>query len=115
MTVFQLCSADDDINDGAVSILKATIFGTNHLAAGCSLTDSKQMNSVLPLLLNLLDERDGTARAVVTLIAEYCSMYAFKLPWCSIKVARWVGLAAWLTGQHGLIWVGLKNSIISLI
>ncbi|KAI3667410.1 hypothetical protein L6452_42467 [Arctium lappa] len=72
----QLCSADDDVIDGAVSILKATIFGTNHLASGCSLTDSKQMNSVLPLLLNLLDERDGTARAVVTLIAEYCSMSA---------------------------------------
>ncbi|XP_071717854.1 uncharacterized protein [Rutidosis leptorrhynchoides] len=32
------------------------------------------MKSVLPLLLNLLDERDGAARAVVTLIAEYFSM-----------------------------------------
>ncbi|XP_024965629.1 uncharacterized protein LOC112505833 isoform X2 [Cynara cardunculus var. scolymus] len=72
----QLCSADDDVIDGAVSILKATIFGTNHLASGCSLVDSKQMHSVLPLLLNLLDERDGTARAVVTLIAEFCSMSA---------------------------------------
>nr|XP_043612330.1 uncharacterized protein LOC122584038 [Erigeron canadensis] len=72
----QLCSADDDVIGGAISILKATIFGTNHLASGHSLTDSKQMKSVLPLLLNLLDERDGTARAVVTLIAEYCSMSA---------------------------------------
>nr|GEV80365.1 hypothetical protein [Tanacetum cinerariifolium] len=72
----QLCSADDDVIDGAVSMLKATIFGTNHLASGCSLTDNKQMKSVLPLLLNLLDERDGAARAVVTLIAEYCSMSA---------------------------------------
>ncbi|KAJ9543843.1 hypothetical protein OSB04_023550 [Centaurea solstitialis] len=72
----QLCSADDDVIDGAVSILKATIFGTNHLASGGSLADSKQMHSVLPLLLNLLDERDGTSRAVVTLIAEYCSMSA---------------------------------------
>ncbi|KAI3802106.1 hypothetical protein L1987_30231 [Smallanthus sonchifolius] len=70
----QLCSADDDVINGAVSILKATIFGTNHLASGCNLTDNKQMKSVLPLLLNLLDERDGTARAVVTLVAEYCSM-----------------------------------------
>ncbi|KAI7743189.1 hypothetical protein M8C21_012206 [Ambrosia artemisiifolia] len=70
----QLCSADDDVIDGAVSILKATIFGTNHLQSGCNLTDNKQMKSVLPLLLNLLDERDGTARAVVTLVAEYCSM-----------------------------------------
>ncbi|XP_076905850.1 uncharacterized protein LOC143561739 isoform X2 [Bidens hawaiensis] len=70
----QLCSADEDVIDGAVSVLKATIFGTNHLQSGCNLTDNKQMKSVLPLLLNLLDERDGTARAVVTLIAEYCSM-----------------------------------------
>ncbi|MFS8002117.1 putative armadillo-like helical protein [Helianthus anomalus] len=70
----QLCSADDDVIDGAVSILKATIFGTNHLQSGSNLTDNKQMKSVLPLLLNLLDERDGTARAIVILIAEYCSM-----------------------------------------
>ncbi|KAK1427113.1 hypothetical protein QVD17_15796 [Tagetes erecta] len=69
----QLCSADDDVIDGAISILKATIFGTNHLTSGCNLADNKQMKSVLPLLLNLLDERDGTARAVVTLIADYCS------------------------------------------
>ena len=72
------CTADDDVIDGAVPLLKATIFGTNHLASGCSLTDNKQMKSVLPLLLNLLDERDGTARAVVTLIAEYCSIYVFS-------------------------------------
>ncbi|XP_071720458.1 uncharacterized protein [Rutidosis leptorrhynchoides] len=70
----QLCSADDDVIDGAVLILKATIFGSNHLESGRSLADCKQMNSVLPLLLNLLDERDGAARAVVNLIAEYCSM-----------------------------------------
>ncbi|KAI3811705.1 hypothetical protein L1987_21434 [Smallanthus sonchifolius] len=70
----QLGSADDDVISGAVSILKATIFGTNHLASGGNLTDNKQMKSMLPLLLNLLGERDGTARAVVTLIAEYCSM-----------------------------------------
>ncbi|XP_023752977.1 uncharacterized protein LOC111901348 isoform X1 [Lactuca sativa] len=70
----QLSSADDDVIDGAISILKAIIFGTNHLAFGHNLTDTKQMNSMLPLLLNLLDERDATAKAVVTLIAEYCSM-----------------------------------------
>ncbi|XP_065618285.1 uncharacterized protein LOC112025718 [Quercus suber] len=32
------------------------------------------MDSVLPLLLHLLDEQDGAARAVVKLIAEYCSV-----------------------------------------
>lgn len=77
LSFLQLSSADDDVIDGAISILKAIIFGTNHLAFGHNLTDTKQMNSMLPLLLNLLDERDATAKAVVTLIAEYCSMYVF--------------------------------------
>ena len=75
MILFQLSSSDDDVIDGGVAILKAIIFGTNHIAFGEKFTDSKQMNSLLPLLVNLLDERDGTARVVVTLIAEYCSMY----------------------------------------
>ncbi|KAL4587515.1 hypothetical protein LXL04_000386 [Taraxacum kok-saghyz] len=74
VVVSQLSSSDDDVIDGGVAILKAIIFGTNHIAFGEKFTDSKQMNSLLPLLVNLLDERDGTARAVVTLVAEYCSM-----------------------------------------
>ncbi|KAI3679664.1 hypothetical protein L2E82_51062 [Cichorium intybus] len=85
----QLSSADDDVIDGAVSILKAIIFGTNHVAFGHNIADSKQMNSMLPLLLNLLDERDGTARAVVTLIAEYCSMSADK--YCLEEILKRLG------------------------
>jgi hypothetical protein len=61
--------------DGVVCILKAVIFKS--YSAGSSLADTRLTDSVLPLLINLLDERDGTARAVVMLIAEYCSVYSF--------------------------------------
>lgn len=61
--------------DGVVCIFKAVFFTSD--SSGSSLTDTKLMDSVLPPLLNLLDERDGTARAVVMLIAEYCSVYSF--------------------------------------
>ncbi|CAL5352111.1 unnamed protein product [Camellia sinensis] len=67
----QLHCADVDVVDGAVYILKAVIFRSNSSLAGSSLTDTRKMDAVLPLLLHLLDERDGTARAVVVLIAEY--------------------------------------------
>ncbi|CAK9169071.1 unnamed protein product, partial [Ilex paraguariensis] len=66
--------ADEDVIDGAICIFKAAIFKTNHSLNGSSLTDTRQMDAVLPLLLHLLDERDGTARAVVMLLAEYCSI-----------------------------------------
>ncbi|CAK7342514.1 unnamed protein product [Dovyalis caffra] len=69
----QLHCADEDVIERAVCILKAIILKPNH-SSGNGLTDSRQMDAVLPLLLHLLDERDGTARAVVILIAEYCSM-----------------------------------------
>ncbi|THF97883.1 hypothetical protein TEA_017596 [Camellia sinensis var. sinensis] len=66
--------ADVDVVDGAVCILKAVIFRSNSSLAGSSLTVTRKMDAVLPLLLHLLDERDGTARAVVVLIAEHCSI-----------------------------------------
>ncbi|KAL7197382.1 hypothetical protein ACSBR2_020006 [Camellia fascicularis] len=72
--ISQLHCADVDVIDGAVCILKAVIFRSNSSLAGSSLTDTREMDAVLPLLLHLLDERDGTARAVVVLIAEYCSI-----------------------------------------
>ncbi|CAL5362891.1 unnamed protein product [Camellia sinensis] len=72
--ISQLHCADVDVVDGAVCILKAVIFRSNSSLAGSSLTDTRKMDAVLPLLLHLLDERDGTARAVVVLIAEHCSI-----------------------------------------
>ncbi|KAB1222327.1 hypothetical protein CJ030_MR2G002032 [Morella rubra] len=68
----QLNCADEDVIDGVVCIFKAVFFTSD--SSGSSLADTKLMDSVLPPLLNLLDERDGTARAVVMLIAEYCSV-----------------------------------------
>ncbi|GLT55250.1 hypothetical protein SLA2020_283890 [Shorea laevis] len=68
----QLHCADEDVLDGVVCILKAVIFKSH--SAGSSLADTRLMDSVLPLLIHFLDERDGTARAVVMLIAEYCSV-----------------------------------------
>lgn len=58
---------------GVVSIFKAIILKPNHSQED-AFTDSRQANIVIPFLLHLLDEQDGTARAVVMLIAEYCSM-----------------------------------------
>ncbi|KAF8044007.1 hypothetical protein BT93_A2094 [Corymbia citriodora subsp. variegata] len=69
----QLNCADEDVIDGIVCIFKETIFKLN-CSDESSLVEKEQFNAVLPLLLQLLDERDGTARAAVTLIAEYCSM-----------------------------------------
>lgn len=71
----KLNCADEDVIDGVVCIFKAVFFTSD--SSGSSLADTKLMDSVLPPLLNLLDERDGTARAVVMLIAEYCSVYSF--------------------------------------
>ena len=58
---------------GVVSIFKAIILRPDYTQED-ALADSRKANSVIPLLLHLLDERDGTARAVVMLIGEYCSM-----------------------------------------
>lgn len=58
---------------GVVSIFKAIILRPDYSQED-ALTDSRKENSVIPFLLHLLDERDGTARAVVMLIGEYCSM-----------------------------------------
>ncbi|KAH0977014.1 hypothetical protein GBA52_026733 [Prunus armeniaca] len=68
----QLHSSDDDVVDGVVCILKAVILKPK--SSGSSLTDTREVDAMLPLLIHLLDERDGTARAVVMLIAEYCLM-----------------------------------------
>ncbi|KAM6568437.1 hypothetical protein CsatB_016422 [Cannabis sativa] len=69
----QLHCADQDVIEGVVCILKAIIFKP-HSSPGNSHTDNRETDVVLPLLINLLDEQDGTARAVVMLMAEYCLM-----------------------------------------
>ncbi|XP_057438694.1 uncharacterized protein LOC130730649 isoform X1 [Lotus japonicus] len=69
----QLNCSDEDVVVGVVSIFKAIILKPDYSEED-TLTDSRQANLVIPFLLHLLDEQDGPARAVVLLIAEYCSM-----------------------------------------
>ncbi|WCJ33914.1 ARM repeat superfamily protein [Euphorbia peplus] len=69
----QLRSADEDVIAGAVSIFKEVIFRPNCSAGDCD-PDNRQTDTVLPLLLSLLDEQDGVARAAVMLVSEYCSI-----------------------------------------
>ncbi|KAK1313617.1 hypothetical protein QJS10_CPA06g01801 [Acorus calamus] len=73
LLVLQLQSADEDMIEGSIEVLRLIIFKTN-LESGSCLLETQQMESVLPLLLNLLDQRDSAARAVVLLISEYCAL-----------------------------------------
>ncbi|XP_050227976.1 uncharacterized protein LOC126677419 isoform X2 [Mercurialis annua] len=69
----KLQCTDEDLAAGAICIFKEAIFIPCYSSEDC-LADNRQMDVVLPLLLNLLDERDGIAKAVILLIAEYCTM-----------------------------------------
>ncbi|XP_073287340.1 uncharacterized protein [Primulina huaijiensis] len=69
----QLRCADEEVIDGVISIFKALIFNTNHILYKSSLDETRQMDAFLPLLLNFLDEQDAAAKAIVKLVAEYCS------------------------------------------
>ncbi|KAL5810617.1 hypothetical protein ACOSQ4_027185 [Xanthoceras sorbifolium] len=71
----QLHCDDEEVIDGVVCILKAVLLKPNYSSGSC-LTDTRQMDSVILFLLHLLDEQDGAARAIVMLIAEYCSINA---------------------------------------
>lgn len=64
---------DDDVIDEVVCIFKETVFKLNCSSEGGA-TDTR-VDAVVALLLQLLDETDGTARAVAMLIGEYCAMY----------------------------------------
>ncbi|GFP89684.1 hypothetical protein PHJA_001112200 [Phtheirospermum japonicum] len=70
----QLRCADEEVIDGTISIFRAVIMRTNHTLSTRSLDDVRQMNALLPMLLSLLDERDAAAKAIVKLLAEYCSI-----------------------------------------
>ncbi|KAL7138505.1 hypothetical protein ABFS83_10G168700 [Erythranthe nasuta] len=72
--ISQLRYPDEEVINGAISIFKAVVLGTNHTLSKRSLGDVRQMDALLPLLLNLLDERDAAAKAIVKLLAEYCSI-----------------------------------------
>ncbi|KAL0359508.1 UNVERIFIED_CONTAM: hypothetical protein Sangu_0800200 [Sesamum angustifolium] len=66
--------ADEEVIDGAINIFKAVIFRTNHAPSKQSVADTRQMDALLAILLDLLDERDAAAKAIVKLVAEICSI-----------------------------------------
>lgn len=67
----QLQHTDEDLTDMAVNILRAIIFRSPIGISGNAEYGFAGMETVIPLLIDLLDERDSAARAVVLLIAEY--------------------------------------------
>ncbi|MCL7036267.1 hypothetical protein MKW94_009830 [Papaver nudicaule] len=69
----QLQCADEDVIERVICILRVTLFRRNCVSDESSFLDNQLSEEVLSLLLNLLDERDNIAKAVVSLIAEFCS------------------------------------------
>ncbi|CAM6127208.1 unnamed protein product [Calypogeia fissa] len=66
----QLRGADDNVVDLAVAILRIILFRPSSPTSGDSMALA-QMESVVPMLLEMLDKRDIASRAVVLLVAEY--------------------------------------------
>lgn len=71
----QLRSNNEEISEGVVAIFKAVFFKLQS-QSGDSFSDTMCMDVVIPSLLHLLDERDGAAKAVSVLLADYCSKNA---------------------------------------
>ncbi|KAI3992440.1 hypothetical protein MKX01_022531 [Papaver californicum] len=69
----QLQCVDEDVIEQVVCILRVTLFIRNFTSKESSFLDNQLSEEVLSLLLNLLDERDSIAKAVISLIAEFCS------------------------------------------
>lgn len=68
----QFHSADEDVIEGSFSIFKAAVFKANYSSSQSRSTGTSMMDSVVPSLLDLLNERNVTSKAVVMLVAEYC-------------------------------------------
>lgn len=75
MTLLKFHSADEDVIEGSFSIFKAAVFKANYSSSQSRSTGTSMMDSVVPSLLDLLNERNVTSKAVVMLVAEYCFMY----------------------------------------
>ncbi|KAF6172889.1 hypothetical protein GIB67_035443 [Kingdonia uniflora] len=75
LLLLQLQCDDEDVIEGTVSILRATILKTNCPVEN-SFQETTQLEEVFPLLLIFLDERNSAAKAVIPLTAELCSINA---------------------------------------
>ncbi|XP_078437173.1 ARM repeat superfamily protein isoform X2 [Wolffia australiana] len=69
----QLKSSDEDLVEMSVIILREIIFGSSSLFGGYN-AEAHQFQDIFLLLLNLLNERDSTSKAVVLLVAEFCNL-----------------------------------------
>ncbi|KAL1194541.1 hypothetical protein V5N11_020604 [Cardamine amara subsp. amara] len=67
----QLRSNNEEISDGVIAIFKAVFFKLQS-QSGDSFSDTMCVDVVIPSLLHLLDERDGAAKAISVLLADYC-------------------------------------------
>ncbi|XP_017241789.1 uncharacterized protein LOC108214347 isoform X2 [Daucus carota subsp. sativus] len=72
LLVSQLHSADEDVVDGAMFLIKSVLFGTNSSPAASCLPDTRHIDAIVPSLLHLLDGEDGASKAAATIIAEFC-------------------------------------------
>ncbi|CAN8254424.1 unnamed protein product [Cochlearia groenlandica] len=70
-----LRSNNEDISEGVVAIFRAVIFKLQSLS-GDSFSDTMCVDVVITPLLQILDERDGAAKAVIVLVGDYCSKNA---------------------------------------
>ncbi|XP_051138926.1 uncharacterized protein LOC127256780 isoform X2 [Andrographis paniculata] len=70
----QLQCTNEEVIDGAISIFKAVIFRTNHTLSKRNVGDVGEMDDLMSMLLNFLGDRDAAAKAIVKLVAEYCSI-----------------------------------------
>ncbi|KFK35004.1 hypothetical protein AALP_AA5G221800 [Arabis alpina] len=75
LLLHQLRSSNEEISEGVVAIFKAVIFKLQS-QSGDGFSDTMCMDVVILSLLQLLDERDGAAKAVSVLLADYCSKNA---------------------------------------
>lgn len=73
----KLRTNNEEISEGVVAIFKAVIFKLQS-QSGDSFSDTMCMDVVIPSLLHLLDERDGAAKAVSVLLADYCCKYVYS-------------------------------------
>ncbi|CAF2112619.1 unnamed protein product [Brassica oleracea var. botrytis] len=71
----QLRSNNEEISEAVVAIFKEVISKLQS-QSGDSFSDTMCLDVVIPSLLHLLDERDGAAKAVSVLLADYCSRNA---------------------------------------
>ncbi|KAL0714674.1 hypothetical protein Bca4012_021653 [Brassica carinata] len=71
----QLRCNNEEISEGVVAIFKEVISKLQS-PSGDSFSDTMCLDVVIPSLLHLLDERDGAAKAVSVLLADYCSKNA---------------------------------------